>query len=265
MLNDFTYSPTSVMRSILASPAIVLRSWPFGESDKIVSFLTERYGKITGIAKGAKRSRKRFANTLELFSLVNVRFQERAHSTLVFLHACELIRAFKDLITSLEKIAHASYLVEIVEGLTGEREENPILFEHLKDGLAHIEEKGPSLSFLVFFELKVLKLAGYQPMLERCRRCGKGWERSLKTPWRFSPADGGILCEFCSTLRRDVIPLSPEALEALLNLQKSDGISWEHALPPSVLEESRSALLQFIQYQTNKELKSARFIEAFSF
>ena len=62
------------MPAPLTTPAIVLRSWSFGESDKIVSFLTESHGKLTGIAKGAKRSRKRFANSLEPFSLVNLRF-----------------------------------------------------------------------------------------------------------------------------------------------------------------------------------------------
>ena len=69
------------------TPAIVLRTWPFGESDKIVSFLTESHGKLTGIAKGAKRSRKRFVNSLEPFSLVNLRFQDRAHSNLAFIVA----------------------------------------------------------------------------------------------------------------------------------------------------------------------------------
>ena len=99
------------MRSPCVTPAIVLRSWPFGESDKIVSFLTERYGKVTGIAKGAKRSRRRFVNTLELFSLVNLRFQDRPHSALAFVYACDPIRHFKELTTSLEKIAYASYFV----------------------------------------------------------------------------------------------------------------------------------------------------------
>src|SRR4030095_10335839 len=89
------------------TPAIVLRTWPFGESDKIVSFLTENHGKLTGIAKGAKRSRKRFVNSLEPFSLVNLRFQDRAHSNLVFIIAADLTIGFKHLLTSLEKISFA--------------------------------------------------------------------------------------------------------------------------------------------------------------
>ncbi|MBI3059270.1 MAG: DNA repair protein RecO [Deltaproteobacteria bacterium] len=222
------------MRSPCVTPAIVLRSWPFGESDKIVSFLTEGYGKVTGIAKGAKRSRRRFVNTLEPFSLVNLRFQDRPHGTLAFVHACDTIRHFKELTTSLEKIAYASYFVEITDGLAGEREENRRVFQHLREGLIFLEENGISLSFLTFFELKLLKFSG-------------------------------VLCGPCSTLRKEAVPLSSEALGVLAELQEANSILPHHlALSPAILKESRPALVRFIQFQINKELKSAPFLEAFS-
>ena len=165
------------------TPAIVLRTWPFGESDKIVSFLTESHGKLTGIAKGAKRSRKRFVNSLEPFSLVNLRFQDRTHSNLVFILAADLAFGFKDLLSSLEKISFASYLVEITDGLIGEREENYLVFRHLRDGLAQLE-RSISLTFLTSFELKLLKLTGYQPLLDSCRRCSKQRWDQCETRWR---------------------------------------------------------------------------------
>ncbi len=254
------------MHSHFVTPAIVLRSWPFGESDKIVSFFTKDFGKVTGIAKGAKRSRKRFVNSLELFSLVNLRFQDRPHNSLAFVHACDLIRVFKDLCASLEKIAHVSYLVEITDGLTGEREENQSLFEHLKQGLIFVEEKGPSLLFLIFFQLKLIKLSGYEPVLEHCRRCRKSWKAKPQTQWCFSPRDGGILCEPCSTFRKETIPLSLEALYALVNFQKAKAYpTIPPSFPPSVLKEGHSVLFRFIQFQLGKELKSAPFLDAFSF
>lgn len=254
------------MRSPCVTPAIVLRTWPYSESDKIVSFLTKGYGKVTGIAKGAKRSRKRFVNTLEPFSLVNLHFQERPHSTLAFVYACDLIRVFKSLTASLEKIAQASYLIEITDALAGEREENRLLFEHLKEGLTFIEENETSLSFLTFFELKLLRLSGYQPMLEYCRRCEKKWQLGLEPKWRFSPRDGGILCGGCATFRKEAVPLSVEALYVLADLQRANAMpSGDLSIPLSVLKESRSALLRFIQFQINRELKSAPFLDGFSF
>ncbi|MBI3062151.1 MAG: DNA repair protein RecO [Deltaproteobacteria bacterium] len=251
------------MRSPCVTPAIVLRSWPFGESDKIVSFLTEGHGKVTGIAKGAARSRRRFVNTLEPFSLVNLRFQDRPHSTLAFVQACDPIRFFKELTASLERIAYASYLVEIADGLAGEREENRKLFGHLREGLVFIEENRPSLSFLTFFELRLLKLSGYQPVLEHCRRCARDFRENAQRGWSFSTRDGGVLCGSCSTLRREIIPLSGAALQALLELQRAGSILPQHRSLSPVLKESRPALLRFLQYQARKELKSAFFLDDF--
>jgi DNA repair protein RecO (recombination protein O) len=248
------------------TPAIVLRSWSYGESDKIVCFLTESHGKITGIAKGAKRSRKRFANSLEPFSLVNLRFQDSRSGSLAFIHGCELIRFFKHLTASLEKIAHASYLMEITDALSGERDENRELFAHLKNGLSFIEENGTSELLIAAFELKLLMLAGYQPMLEHCRRCGKGWRGRMLERWGFSLRDGGIVCEGCSAFRKEISPLSLETLGAMGQLQQANGTLSLHPLAFSVhaLRESHTALLRFIQYQIGRELKSAPFLDAFS-
>lgn len=242
------------------TPAIVLRTWPFGESDKIVSFLTESHGKLTGIAKGAKRSRKRFVNSLEPFSLVNLRFQDRAHSNLVFIVASDLGVGFKYLLTSLEKISFAAYLVEITDGLIGEREENCLVFRHLKNGLTHLEEKSASLMFLTAFELRLLKLAGYQPLLDICRRCGRESRDRCSTRWHFSVRDGGILCESCSRFRREVVSLSAATLEILMNLQEERDMPLDVSPPVRVLKEIRTVVVRFIEFHMEREIKSAAFL-----
>jgi DNA repair protein RecO (recombination protein O) len=248
------------------TPAIVLRTWPFGESDKIVSFLTENHGKLTGIAKGAKHSRKRFVNSLEPFSLVNLRFQDRAHSNLAFIVASDLTFGFKRLLNSLEKISLASYLVEITDGLIGEREENRLVFLHLKDGLTYLEEQSTSLTFVTSFELRLLKLAGYQPLLEGCRRCGSGRRNRCATRWHFSPRDGGILCESCSRLRKEIFPLSAATLDTLTNLQEEQSIpASDVSLSTGVLKEIRSVVVRFIEFHIEREIKSARFLNQFAF
>ena len=245
--------------------AIVLRTRPFGESDKIVSFLTENYGKLTGIAKGAKRSRKRFVNSLEPFSLVNLRFQDRAQSDLAFIFASDLSLGFKRLMTSLEKISYASYLVEITDGLIGEREENRLVFRHLKDGLVYLEEQAVSLTFLTSFELKLLRLSGYEPLLDSCRRCGKECRDTCTAPWYFSPRDGGILCEGCSRLRKEIFPLSAATLKILKDLQEKESISLSDVWPPTaMLKEIRSAVLRFIEFHMERQIKSAAFLQQFS-
>jgi DNA repair protein RecO (recombination protein O) len=246
------------------TPAIVLRTWPIGESDKIVSFLTENHGKLTGIAKGAKRSRKRFVNSLEPFSLVNLRFQDRVHSNLAFILASDLSLGFKNLLTSLEKISLASYLVEITDGLIGEREENLLVFRHLRDALIHLEKQAMSLSFLTFFELKLLQLVGYQPWLDCCKRCGRERRDASGTRWHFSARDGGILCDPCSRLRKEIFPLSATTLEIMMNLQGEKNVMASNSSPPTaMLKEIRSALLRFIEFHMEREIKSAVFLHQF--
>ena len=253
------------MRLSHATLAIVLRSRPFGESDKIVTLLTANFGKITGIAKGALRSRRRFVNSLEPFSLTNLRFQDRAHSDLVFILGAELVNGFRQLTSSLESISHASYIVEITDGLPGERDENLAVFEHLRHGLSLLDANGTSLRFLTAFELRLLKLTGYQPVLDACRCCGHERLAEASARWHFSAADGGILCEGCARTRHETVPLGAMAVEILTGLQLETGtLPATIALPFSVVKELRSALMYFIQYHVAKEIKSAPFLYQFA-
>ena len=252
------------MRACLVTPAVVLKAKPYGESDKIVSFLTEKHGKITGIAKGAKRSRKRFVNSLEPFSLVNLRFYERPQSSLVFIFSSDLLFGFPKLVTSLDKISFASYLVEITDGLIRERDEEPRIFQHLKDGLGYLNENDASLRFLTSFELKLLSLAGYQPFLDRCKRCAKDRRDPPSSQWHFSPRDGGILCEPCSRSRKETLPLGGAAVEVLTDLQARFSLTAaRRSLPSSVVSEIRSVVVRFIQFHMEREIKSAPFLYQF--
>jgi DNA repair protein RecO (recombination protein O) len=253
----------------LATSAVVLRSWPYGESDKIVCLLTESYGKVRGIAKGAKRSRKRFANSLEPFSVVNLRFQDRPHGGLVFLLSADLTFAFKKLDTSLEKITLASYLVEIIDGLIGERDENSLVFQHLKNGLVFLDGDGAApLEFLTFFELKLLRLAGYQPALDGCKRCALRRDEHSEVGWHFSPAEGGLLCCLCAESKEEILSPGAAALTALASLQQEKheekiGALGGGRLPVAVLMEIRFIMQRFLQFHMEREIRSAAFLPKF--
>ncbi len=245
--------------------AIVLRARPFGESDKIVSFLTEDLGKITGIAKGARHSRKRFANSLEPFSLVKLHIRDYPNRSLALIAAADLLVGFKQLFTSLVKISYASYMVEISEGLIAEREGNRLVFEHLKSGLSYLDENEPSLRFLTSFELKLLRLTGYQPLLDRCKYCGNGGGQQTVAQWHFSLRDGGILCDSCARARKQTFLIGATAVEVLKNLQVEHSATAPRiSLPSSVVTEIRSIVLEFIQYHMDREVKSASFLREFA-
>lgn len=263
------------MPLVRSSLAIVLRSWPYGESDKIVSFLTRDFGKIKGIAKGAKRSRRRALNVLEPFTLVSLRFRSRPKSALVFVDGCDWTHAFRPITKDLAKIAHASYLVEIADEFAREGDENRALFDHLQRGLRFLEENDVSPIFLTAFELTLLRLCGYEPMLGGCRRCGArppvpgtASTAAGQPPevlyWGFSHREGGILCRECSRNRKDVLPLSLAALRVLTYFQQrgwAQGAPLE--FPARAVKETRELLPLFIQFQINKRLKSVAFLAAY--
>jgi DNA repair protein RecO (recombination protein O) len=252
------------MRLSLITPAIVLRVRPFGESDKIVSFLTEKHGKITGIAKGAKYSRKRFVNSLEPFAQVTLRYEDRLHGNLAFLLSAELAFIYKELTLSLERISYASYLVEITDGLIAERDENHSIFEHLKDGLCHLEQQGPSLRFVTAYELRLLRLTGYQPVLDRCKTCGAEIREQAGERWYFSAMDGGVLCAYCSGARRELVPLGANAVKMLTHLQEGQNLPDSPVLLSArVVHEIRATVSSFIQYHVDREIKSAPFLRGF--
>src|SRR5229473_1418469 len=104
-----------------ASPAIVLRTRDYSESDRIVTLLTREFGKLSGIAKGAKVSRRRFERKLEVFSHVMLYFRRRPHGDLVFITRAESDGLVPHNIDDdLDKIALGSYMVELADALTRE-------------------------------------------------------------------------------------------------------------------------------------------------
>ena len=107
-----------------ATPAIVLRTRDYMESDRIVTLLTEQMGKLGGIAKGAKASRRRFEHRLEPFSHVMLYFRRRPHGQLVFITRAEAagLQPFR-LEDDLGRLALGAYMLELAEALTSEDEE----------------------------------------------------------------------------------------------------------------------------------------------
>ena len=96
--------------ALLKDRAIILSTRVFGESDKIVRFFTLNSGKLTGIAKGGKKSQKRFMNTLELFNVVNLEYFEKAGAGMVRIDSADLVETNMDIGSSLQGHVHRELL-----------------------------------------------------------------------------------------------------------------------------------------------------------
>src|SRR5262252_5120124 len=127
----------------ITTPALVLRARPYGESDRIVTLITEQHGKITGIAKGAKNSRRRFAGTLEPFVHVRAVFRQRAASDLVFLLRCELIEALRGLTLDIDRFAAGSYVLDLTDRMVLGRESGAEVYGLVRDALVLLATGAP--------------------------------------------------------------------------------------------------------------------------
>src|ERR1700758_5614317 len=115
-----------------STPAIVIRARDYSESDRIVTLLTRDFGKLSGIAKGAKASRKRFERKLEPFTCVTLFFKRRPHGQLVFVTRAEPGAMMQPCLDDdLAKIALGSYMLELADALTREEAEAAVAYRVL--------------------------------------------------------------------------------------------------------------------------------------
>lgn len=188
-------TPTYERQMPLAeSEAVILRSSPLGEADKLVSFLSRHHGRLRGVAPNARRSRRRFGAALEPLSHVQVSFFEREERELVRLSEVELLEAFWDARGDFERTVALSLVSELAELLLPEREPSDRAFRLLLATLRALKHSESVWLPLTYYELWMVRLAGWLPALEDCSRCGRPLGEG---PAYVGPVRGESLCAAC--------------------------------------------------------------------
>ncbi len=203
----------------VAHEAIILRVRSYAEADKIVTFLTDQAGKLTGIAKGAKNSKRRFANCLDPLARVCMHYRPRPVPGLVFLERCELRRPATSY-SDPQRLAYGQYLVELVDVLTEEAQGVPELF-HLLDEALNLLVTGPATApFLRAFEMQLLQQAGYGPQFTECSRCRMVF--GAATDAVLDLEHSAVFCSSCSprSTQRSLLPVRGATLKLLLDLKQ---------------------------------------------
>jgi DNA repair protein RecO (recombination protein O) len=152
---------------------IVLRVGDYAESDKLVTLYSKDLGRITGIAKGAKKSKRRFVNKLEEFSLLQLLYQNpRTETGMLFIAEAELLHAHLTLRTDYRRYTTATYLNELMVRFTREADPDSRLFALLQWALASLEHHDDPAKIIALFHLRLLTAVGYRPELSFCGSCG---------------------------------------------------------------------------------------------
>ncbi|MDD5722197.1 MAG: DNA repair protein RecO [Syntrophales bacterium] len=245
------------------TPAFVLHFLNYGESDRIVTFFTREFGKLKGIAKGARRSRKRFCNAIEPFSHSTVLFSRRDENSLAIIEGCDVINHYPQIRADLGRTMTASYLIELADRFTAEGKRSSATF-HLLDNFLGLLERGNGLEETTrFFELRLLKLSGYDPVLERCILCNTPFDK-IDTAL-FDAARGGIRCSQCDMGNQNGIPISAGTIKTLLMGKNIETDRMPRLiLSDNALRESRQIFRHFIHYILGKEPKSLRVLDEIS-
>ncbi len=241
--------------------AVVLRWRAYGESDKIVTFMTREFGKITGIGKGARNSRRRFPNSLELLARVNVHFRQRAEASLAFLESCELIGPDSTTM-SPERLAYGAYLTELAEQMTVEWNPAPDTYELLEEAMVALERGPATASFLRAYELKLLDRSGFGPPLDRCTRCDDPLEDTGTS--FFAPTHGSFSCSGCEGEQDGLLAIEAGLLARLRSLREWPLERCRDEPFDAGREEAARLNGQLLALHLARPLKSPRMIEQLS-
>ncbi|HSN83191.1 MAG TPA: DNA repair protein RecO [Polyangiales bacterium] len=219
------------------SRALLLRSVDYRDSDRIVTLLTEDFGKISVLARGARKSQRRFGGALQPYVLMNACFRP-GRGELAHLDRVSVDRSFSGILRSLSSIGAAGAALALIRERVPDHEPEPAVFETAVRFLAALDQGVPVEEALLSLQIRVLTSLGFAPTLDRCVHCGK-----MPAPGRaasFDAARGGIVCRACGGGR---LILSAGALRRWHAVQATSDIP-EDRWPERERQQIHDALAQ---------------------
>ncbi|MCA9267578.1 MAG: DNA repair protein RecO [Planctomycetales bacterium] len=196
--------------------AIVLRTVEFSETSLIVTLFTEDAGKLSALAKGARRPKGPFDGALDLLTTCRVVFLRKSSGSLDLLTEAKLERRFHAATRSLPALYAGYYVAELLREMTDEHDPHPELFHLACRTLTALDENCEVPSCVLRFELGALRLLGHLPALAEC--CGCGSQTSKGQRVAFGLVAGGVLCHRCRHGKRQVASVSRPALRRMRQL-----------------------------------------------
>lgn len=189
--------------------AIVLRVFPWSETSCIASIYTRDFGKLSVLAKGARRPKSPFEAALDLLSYCRVVFIPKSGDALYLLTEAKLLRRFRAGTNDLLRLYCGYYIAELIERLTDKGDVQSELFELAEQTMLALHERGSEIRAIVLrFELQLLRIVGHLPTWRLCAQCGQ--DVPLDGTAVFGLLAGGVLCGTCQVgARQQVQMLAP--------------------------------------------------------
>jgi DNA repair protein RecO (recombination protein O) len=238
------------------SEAIVLRTYPFREADLLVTLFTRAEGKVTGVARAAKKSKRRFGGALEPLTYVRVYYEDRERRELARLDACEVLDSPLSAQVTYSRAIALAHVAELLDELLPDREPNDAVFRLALSVLAQLRGSDVWLP-LTYFELWMTRLMGYLPELSECIVCG----RNLNGDRAFFHAlSDGLMCIADKRLASsEISSLSRKIADQMFRIpvDKLDSASCSKTQTADL----RKFLLQILQRHIEKKLVTATMLD----
>ena len=240
--------------ALFSSPAILIRRLEYGDFDLIITFLTYQHGKMTVIAKSAKRSTKRFSGVLELFSLLDIVVSRSNRKGLPVLTEASFSSPLNHIRGNINKTAYASYWAELVNDTLEEGRSQVAVFELLDYALRTLDSGDmPDEVLSILFQMRLLTLSGLCPNLNFCCTCHSDVADNSQYKINVDLAKGGVVCEHCTPYSSGQRCLSKGTIKQLqwLNtceLNKAGRIRFS----PTAMRESVAFLDSFLPYHMGR-------------
>ena len=245
--------------AIQKTEGILLHRLDLRETSLILTFYTRDFGKIKGIVRGVRGPRSACGGAnMEIFALDKIVFYERRKSDIFTISQCDLIEYFGPVRESLEKLAYAAYLVELLDSVTALGDKNAEAFDLLLNSLKLLSGECSARRVARIFEIKLLHLLGLMPTLETCANCAGAVDGGA----RFSFRNGGLICRKCLQSDRDARPILQGTIKFIEHIRI---LPYERVarikVASEVGHELERILRRFLDYHIERRLKTVEFLK----
>ena len=238
------------------SEAIVLRTYPLHEADLLVTLFTRLEGKVKGVAKAAKKSRRRFAGALEPLTSVRVLWEDREGRDLARIDSCEVLASPLSSQVDYPRIVALGHVAEMLDEMLPEREANDAIYRLAVSVLANLNSNAIWMP-VTYFQLWLVRLMGFLPELSACIVCGRDLDG--QRAWFHVLADG-LMCPEHKRLASSEMTAESRGLAAAMfrsPVEKLAGEPW----PRSRGADLRKFLLQILSRHLDRKLVTAAQLE----
>ena len=237
--------------------AIILKTFPLGEADRLVSFLGRSSGRMRGVAAGARRVKNRFGSTLEVLSHVQIWYVERETRDLVRIQQCELLESFHKSQSDYGLSTGLAVVSEVSELVLPEHEAAEPMFRLILLVVREVERTGDWVLPLSYFAFWTVRLGGWLPRFDQCSQCGRpfGDGPAYHAAW-----EPGLLCDKCRRPGMKGLHAEARRLAERFTSERLDRLESAKELGPAA-RELREGSLNWIEHHGDRKLKTRSLLE----